>query len=458
MPVNRSALFYFVAALAAIGCYDSPEVGEGGEEGAAGLLPSIEVVPTRLGAIPLAERLNGVVKSDNQVAIHAEISAPVAEVMVRSGAAVQRGQALIRLQDDLLQDQLRQAEASLRLARAEASGAKARVRELELQVQRTRILSAEKLIPELDLETQEAQLDALRAGAEQAEARVDAAQAEVEARQTAIDKTLIRAPVSGRVGRRNAEVGMLVDSGRVLFIIGSLDSLRVEIPITEAMLGYVREGQPVRVSALSLGEEVLDSTLSRISPFLSESSFSTTGEIDLLDAGEHLRPGMFVTVDILYGESEQAPLVPSSALWEDPRTGIVGVFVVSNCPAESPTSSGAQDESEGVECEVTFRAVEVIAEGRAVVAVRRLEEGERVVTAGKHLLRSDAPSRARVHMTTWERIVALQSLQREDLVRTFLQRQQEIARSRGATPPAQDEMRRRVLEGGEPNAAAEGNS
>ncbi|MDX1383265.1 MAG: efflux RND transporter periplasmic adaptor subunit [Thermoanaerobaculia bacterium] len=436
-----------VVCAAGAACYDTTEPDGDDRRGPSGLVPAVEAVQARLGAVPLAERLNGVVKADNQVAIHAEISAPVAEVFVRSGASVERGQALIRLEDDLLTDQLRQAEASLRLAQAEAAEAHARVRELELQVRRTRVLSQEDLVPELDLETQEAQLEALRAGADQAE---------VQARKTSISKTLIRAPVSGRVGRRNAEVGMLVGQGNVLFVIGSLDNLRVEIPLTEAMLGYVRESQPVEVSALALGERVIPATLSRISPFLSENSFSTIGEIDLRNAGEPLRPGMFVTVDILYGESEQATLVPSSAIWEDPRTGVQGVFVALEASAASLAEASDPQAAEPVE--VRFRPVEIVAEGRSAVGLRGLEEGDWAITGGKHLLRSDAPSMARVYATTWERIVGLQSLQREDLVRDFLRRQQEFVRTRGATPPTQREVRSRILaeEGSDPGAPTGG--
>ncbi len=45
-------------------------------------------------------------------------------------------------------------------------------------------------------------------------------------------------------------------------------------------------------------------------------------------AAADLRPGMFVTVRLLYGASAQATLIPASALWEDPRTGDSTVFVV----------------------------------------------------------------------------------------------------------------------------------
>lgn len=423
-----------MALVVAIACYGAAQEPEREREST---IPVVEAVPARFGALPLEERLNGVVKAENQVSIHAEISAPIAEVFVRSGAQVERGQPLVRLREDVLRDQLRRAEASLRLARAEAAEAHARVTELEAQVRRSRALAAEQLISELDLETQEAQLAATRAGAEQAEARVEEARATLQERQTSLDKTLVRAPVSGRVGRRNAEVGMLVDSGTVLFVIGKLDELIVEVPLTESMLSYIEEGHPVRLTAPSLGEESLRATLSRISPFLSAGSFSTVAEIDVSNRGGLLRPGMFLTVDVLYGESDRATLVPASALWEDPRTGVEGVFVVEGLPAE-PVTAGTQ--ASLFDARVEFLPVQIVAEGRAAFGIRGLEEGAWVVTVGQHLLRSEETMPARVRPTSWDRLLELQALQREDLLRSFLDKQQRLAETLGVEPPTRDEV------------------
>ena len=167
-----------VASLLVVGC-GGPNLAAPSEEG-SGLVPAVEAVPARSGTLPLEERLSGVVKARNQVAIRPEISARVIEVLVRSGEAVQRGQPLVRLEDDTLREQLRQAEAAVRLAEAEALEAKARVAELEAQVTRTRALAEEELVSRLQVDTQEAQLDAAEASAARAEAQVEQARASFE--------------------------------------------------------------------------------------------------------------------------------------------------------------------------------------------------------------------------------------------------------------------------------------
>jgi multidrug efflux pump subunit AcrA (membrane-fusion protein) len=260
----------------------------------------------------------------------------------------------------------------------------------------------------------------------------------------------LRAPIAGRVGQRNAEVGMLAGPGDVLFVLGDLSDLIVEVPLTEEMLRSLRVGQRATLRSPSLGGATLAGTLARISPFLEASSFSTLGEIEVEEGGhEALRPGMFVTVEVHYGESREATLVPASALWEDPRTGVRGVFVVTetaglapSTPA-NPPAKATVDEVPQEPRSVKFRPVEVLADGRATVGVGGLEEGDWVVTVGQHLLARDGDTTARVRATTWDRVLELQDLQREDLLQSFLDRQQEWARTRGAEPPTNEEFLRR---------------
>jgi RND family efflux transporter MFP subunit len=415
------------------GCRSTGADVAAGEE--AVVLPAVEAVPARSGTLPLVERLSGVTRAANQVQLRPEISGIVAEVFVQSGAAVRRGDPLVRLRDETQRERLEQAEAAVRLAEASARQADARVAELTSQVVRLRALADAQLVSSLELETREAQLAAARASAASERARVEQELATVDERRAEVERTVVRAPIDGRVGRRNVEVGMRVDPGTLLFVLGDLDRLMVEVPLTEAMLAYIREGLPVRVMPRTGVAEPLEATLSRISPFLAEGSFSTVGEIDIANDAGTLRPGMFVSVDVRYGESERAPLVPASALWEDPQSGEAFLFVVSPGAEEAVVlAQSGELSADGVPVE--RRPGEIIARGRASVAVRGVAHGEWVVTVGQHLLAAEGVDQARVRLTTWERVMELQSLQREDLLASFLDKQRRVARERGAMPPS----------------------
>ena len=179
--------------------------------------------------------------------------------------------------------------------------------------------------------------------------------------------------------------------------------------------------------------------LKRISPFLDSGSFSTTGEIDVDNTDGRLTPGMFVTVDVLYGESSRSTLLPTSAIWEDPRTGAPGVYIATSMQAADtpPREPGSAPDEPGA---VEHRAVEVVAEGGGFAGVSGVQPGEWVVVSGQHLIARDKASVARIRPVTWERIVELQGLQRENLLRAFLEKQQEVARARGAEPQTSEEF------------------
>ncbi len=426
--------------------------------------PLVEAVEARAGTLPLIETVGGVVRAQNQVSVHPEIAATVAEVMVRSGEAVEKGQPLIRLRDDELKEQAIQAEAGVRLAEAAAAEAKARVAELEARVLRSRALAEAELISDQQLEVQEAQLKALEASADLAQAGVEQAQATAAERRSALAKTVVRSPVSGRVGQRRAEVGMRVDPDTLIFVVGSLDQVRVELPLTERLLDHVEEGMPVLIEPRGADDEPIRAQLSRISPFLAEDSFTTIAEVDVDNSQGRLRPGNFVNVRILYGRSQEATLVPASAVWEDPENGRRGSFVIEDAAGLAPPSEAPGEASEEAKT-IHFRPVEILAEGDGTMGVEGIREGDWVVVVGQHMLAEQARDRARgeeatagtaageavnaaarVRPTSWERVQELQGFQREDLLAGFLDKQRKIAAALGAEIPESEDVVDRVLE------------
>jgi len=437
------ALLLVAGMVLAAGCGGG---GVGREATEPVRVPAVEAVPARVGSLPLQEVLSGVVRAHNQVAVRPEVSGTVVEVLVGNGDAVRAGQALVRLDAETLSEQLHQAEAELQVAEGAAAEATARVAEVRARAVRTRSLAEAGLTSELDLETQEAQLDAEQAAAEQARGRVAQARSTVEERRAALSRATVQAPVAGRVGQRNAEVGMAASPSATLFLIGSFDELIVEVPLTQEMLASVDVGTPVGIETRGGADGPIAATISRISPFLEPTSFSTTAEIDVPGSTSGLRPGMFVRVHVLYGAGVSATLVPASAVWEDPRTGDPTVFLVVDASGlVEPEASGG--EIPEVPRQVVQQPVEVLADGGALLGVQGVAEGEWVVTLGQHLLAESLASAAdrghgdvasvpaRVRPTSWERVLELEGLQREDLLKRFLAKQRAVARALGAGLP-----------------------
>lgn len=416
--IPRPALAVVLAPLlfGLAGCYDEASQAPMPNITA----PPVEGLQARYGGLPLVERLSGTVRADNQVSLYPEFSGRIAAVHVQDGDSVTAGQVLVEIAADQVREQVRQAEAGLRIGEARVRQAKARLAELQAQSRRTASLGARDLVSALELDTIAAQVESAAADVELAEAQLEQNAANLAEQRDLLAKAFVRSPIDGIVGQRNAEIGMQASTSTRLFTVGNIDRVKVRVNVTDNMLRYLEAGQPARLllQAPDGSGQNLTAEVSRISPFLNEITRTTEAEIEIENRGRVLRPGMFVPVDILYGQSQQATLVPTSALFTDPDTGEVGLFVLTGgFSPPAPAGDGKPVLSEPTPVE--FRPVAIIARGAMEVAVSGVASGDWVVTLGQDLL-STGRSQARVRPVSWDHVMTLQGLKREDLLDAVL--------------------------------------
>jgi HlyD family secretion protein len=384
--------------------------------------PAVQAVEARFGSLPLEERLSGSVVAKNQIEIYPEVSGRVDQVLVQTGELVEKNEVMVRLRNETYQEQLNQAKAQLRINEAQVQQAQAQLKRLNAQLNRIQTLSDKELSSAQELETIQAEVESAEADLALAKAQRDQSASLVEERQEQLSRTVIRAPFTGRVGERNVEQGMFVNNGTSLFRFGQIDQVKVYVDLTEAMLSYIQEGQTARIYSDQLGDTLITAEVSRISPFLNSVTTSTRAEIDVRNPEEVLKPGMFVTVDILYGESRQAILIPNAALYDDPDTGEEGVFVATSLNNEiEPVDDVDPDNPPPYTSptQVEFVPIDIIARGRQATGVSGLESGQWVVTLGQNLL-SGSIKQARVRTVSWERILNMQETQSEELLKRIM--------------------------------------
>src|SRR5690606_9782840 len=276
----------------------------------------------------------GSAAAGNRRVISPEAPGQIVEVLANDGDRVEAGDPLVRLRDVDYRERLRQAESGLAVARARVQQAEANLTRVQATLRRIEAMAERNLTSIADLEA--AQADALSAEADLALMRAQLEQAEflVAERAEELAQTVVRAPVSGVVGGRNAEVGQLASSSTPLFVIGDTSDMIVEVTLTQRMLGYIHPGTTANIVSEAAPEQVIEAAVTRISPFLHPVTRTTTAEIEVPRSTELLRPGMFVTVNVLYGETELAPLIPNSAIYRNPRDGRTGVYAASLEDAE----------------------------------------------------------------------------------------------------------------------------
>ena len=168
------------------------------------VIPAVEAVQARYGSLPLVERFSGNVRSENQVPLFPQINARIEEVFVENGDFVNKGDRLVKLQDEQLKQQLAQAEAGLKINKARLRQAEAALEELNARYNRLKKLAEQELSSDAELEQIEAELTSAEANFELAEAQVEQSQALVNERKENLNRTIITAPISGTIGQRNA--------------------------------------------------------------------------------------------------------------------------------------------------------------------------------------------------------------------------------------------------------------
>ncbi len=406
--------------LLGVSCSSVSPDGRGDAFSQREFIPTVEVVEARYGALPRVERLTGRVTARNQTDIYPEIGGRIIEVRVNNGDWVRRGDTLVRLRDDELRERLNQAGHDREVAQAQLRQAETGVTRLQVQYRRTRELVELGLESEIELETLEADIDQAEAAVDLARAQLRRAEAQIEEQRSALENTVVKAPIDGVVGGRNAEIGMRVDSGTRLFEIGDTSSMLVTVTLTEQWAHRFHQGDRVRVHSPYLDEPIV-SAIERLSPFLDPVSHTTIAEIVLPNHSRSLQPGMFVSVDVFHGESEETLIIPSAALYEHPGAREPGVYAVNlgelGDGFVSPGEAGDDERSGRLgPTTVEFVPVEIVTEERDSIGVRGLDSSW-IVVNGQNQLAEWESHEAYIRQVDWDHVLRLQSLQARDLLR-----------------------------------------
>lgn len=164
----------------------------------------------------------GAVEGTVNVDIKAQVSGYLDQIFVKEGDFVQKGQSLFRIKGDVFNEQVHNSEASLKAALAAQANA-------QLEVEKVRPLVEGKVMSEVQLKTAQANYDAAVAQVAQAKAALGSSQINAAF-------SLIKAPVSGYIGRIPNRVGNLVTPGDAmpLTTLSEINQVFVYFSLSEA--------------------------------------------------------------------------------------------------------------------------------------------------------------------------------------------------------------------------------
>ncbi|HAL21796.1 MAG TPA: efflux RND transporter periplasmic adaptor subunit [Stenotrophomonas sp.] len=123
----------------------------------------------------------------------------------------------------------------------------------------------------------------------------------------------VAAPISGVVLSRQVQVGAMAGEGQVLFEIGDLSQLWVDLHIFGADTQHITAGVPVTVTRMTDGVSQV-TTLERVLPGTATASQSTVARASVDNADGLWRPGAAVRARIVVASTPADIVVPLSAL------------------------------------------------------------------------------------------------------------------------------------------------
>jgi membrane fusion protein (multidrug efflux system) len=305
--------------------------------------------PATLSAIGSAAAVHGVTLS-------ADLPGVVERIAFDSGKMVQTGELLVLLDTRQEQSQLAAAEAQQELAR--------------LSLERVSGLLQQGIISKADYDRSVAEQ-------RQAEARVGEIRATIERKK-------IRAPFSGVLGIRQANLGQYLNAGDPVVSLQSLDPIYVNFSVPQQEAAKVRVDGTVRVSPEGeAGTEILG-RVTALDSVVDTATRNVQIQAVFANAAGRLKPGMFVQAHVALGKSSPVVVLPASAISYAPYGD--SVFIV-----EDVQGTTGQ----------TYRGVKQQfvklggARGDQVAVVSGVERGQEVVTSGAFKLRNGAA--VRVH-------------------------------------------------------------
>ncbi|WP_299997072.1 MdtA/MuxA family multidrug efflux RND transporter periplasmic adaptor subunit [uncultured Cedecea sp.] len=327
--------------------------GSRGMRGAA--LAPVQVATAKQQAVPHILTGLGTVTAANTATVRSRVDGPLIAIHFQEGRQVSAGTLLAEIDPSSFKVALAQAQGQLAKDQASLNNARRDLTRYQ-QLAKTQVASRQEL-------------DAQQALVAELTGTVAASQASVDNAQLQLDWSRITAPISGRVGLRQIDVGNQVSSSDAIVIITQTDPIDVVFTLPESDISTVVKAQAIQPA---LPVEVWDrSNQQRLAQ---GSLLSLDNQIDATTATIKLKarfanqegllfPNQFVNTRMQVATQEDAIVIPASALQMSSEGHFVWAVNADNKVSKQRVTTGVQS-------------------SKSVVIQTGLAAGTRVVTDG----------------------------------------------------------------------------
>lgn len=356
-----------LSAVALSGCDKKDDSAQAGA--AAQQMPPavVNVMPVSFETVPQVQTFSGRTAAYQTADVRPQASGIIDKVLFQEGSDVKKGQPLYRISPENYNSSIQGGQAAVEQARANLATAEANYNNAvaELNSRQANLIQAQsdinrlKGLVEIDaiskqqfeqaitahrtaqaaVESAKASIEQAKAGIASARANISAAESGLKSSQLDLNRTIVRAPISGRTNRSEVTAGALVSASQPnpLVTISQFNPIYVDISQSSSEMLKLRQ-QLISGEAQAGGNSV-ELVLEDGSVYpvkgrlaLSESKVDeTSGAVTLRAIFPNnnyvLLPGMYVTARLTQSVITNAVLLPQSAITRTPK-GDTQVFIV----------------------------------------------------------------------------------------------------------------------------------
>ncbi len=300
---------------------------------------------------------SGTINPVNTVSVGSTVSGLIKEIYVDFNSQVKKGQVLAQIDPATFEATVQQNQAQINNAQANVAKLQAVADYDRKMYLRYKNLYAKNFVAKSELDQMYSTYMSDLAQIKAAQAQVRQYQASLKTAQTNLGYTKIIAPVDGTIISREIDLGQPVAASfqapELFTIAQDLTKMQIEVNVSEADIGKVKEGQDViyTLDGYPDSEFTGKVTQVRISPTTVSNVVTYSVIVDVKNEDLKLIPGMTANVSIITDKSENVLCAPNIALKFTPNTDGTkyknqGIWVMKNRkPHRVDIKTGASDDS-----------------------------------------------------------------------------------------------------------------
>lgn len=212
-------------------------------------------------------------------------------------------------------------------------------------------------------------------------ANLEVATANVNQQQALLNKKLIRAPFTGKLGIRLVDVGQYLEAGTAISTLQALDTIFVDFFLPQQALSSLKTGQQITLNSDAYPTDSFTGDITVINPIVDTNTRNVQIRATLNNPNHKLLPGMYVTVSITTGSAQRYITLPRTTITFNSFGSTV--YRLEN---------NGQDEKGKAKLIAKQSLVTTGAtRGDQITILTGVKEGETIVTTGQIKLRNGSP-------------------------------------------------------------------